>query len=98
MFLSLGHQVRSVRNVVSRVTKQPLPMFFVDVDPQENNKEIYAITSFDNANFIIEAPKKFNDIVQCHRCQDFGHTKTYCRRTFRCVKCGLDHPTAECKK
>lgn len=98
MFLSLGHQVRSVRNIVSRVTKQPLPMFFVDVDPNENNKEIYAITSFENANFIIEAPKKFNDIVQCHRCQDFGHTKTYCRRTFRCVKCGLDHPTAECKK
>lgn len=98
MLLSLGHQVRSVRNIVSRVTKQPLPMFFVDVDPKENNKEIYDICALDNAIITIEPPKKFDDIVQCHRCQDFGHTKTYCRRNFRCVKCGLGHPTAECKK
>lgn len=98
MLLSLGHQVRSVRNIVSRVSKQPLPMFFVDVDPKENNKEIYDIHSLDNAIITIEAPKKFDDIVQCHRCQEFGHTKTYCRRNFRCVKCGLGHPTAECTK
>lgn len=96
--LSLGHQVRSVRNVVSRVSKQPLPMFFVDIDPKENNKEVYNIHSFDNAIVTIEAPKKYEDIVQCHRCQDFGHTKSYCRRNFRCVKCGLGHSTAECTK
>lgn len=98
ILLSLGHQVRSVRNIISRVSKQPLPMFFVDLDPNANNKEIYNIRSFDNAIIQIEAPKKFDDIVQCFRCQDFGHTKSYCRREFRCLKCGLGHPTAECTK
>lgn len=98
MLLSLGHQVRSVRNIVSRVTKNPLPMFFVDLDPQDNNKEIFDIRSFDNAIIQVEPPKKYDDIVQCFRCQDYGHTKSYCKREFRCVKCGANHPTKECTK
>lgn len=98
MLLSLGHQVRSVRNIISRVSKQPLPMFFVDIDPKENNKDIFNIRSFDNAIIQVEVPKKLNDIVQCFRCQDYGHTKSYCKKNFRCVKCGQGHPTAECKK
>lgn len=96
--LSFGHQVRSVRNVISRVSKQPLSMFFVDIDPNSNNKEIFNIRSINNAIIEVEAPKKFDDIAQCFRCQEFGHTKSYCRKPFRCVKCGLGHPTAECTK
>lgn len=94
----LGHQVRSVRNIKSRITKNPLPMFFVDLDPKSNNNEIYNIKTFGNATVVIEAPKKFNDIVQCFRCQQFGHTKSYCRKPYSCVKCGLEHPTNECTK
>lgn len=96
--LSFGHQVRSVRNVISRGTKIPLPMFFVDLDPNPNNKDIFNIRSFDNAIIEVVAPKKYDDIVQCFRCQEFGHTKSYCRKPFRCVKCGLGHSTAECTK
>lgn len=96
--LSLGHQVRSVRNVVSRNTKEPLSMFFVDLDPQANNKEVYDINNIENAIITVEAPKTFDDIVQCFRCQQFGHTKSYCKKPFCCVKCGLGHATAECRK
>lgn len=96
--LLLGHQVRSVRNVISRVTKIPLPMFFVDLDPNPNNNEIYNLRSFNNAIIQIEPPKHFDEIVQCHRCQEFGHTKSYCKKSFRCVKCGLGHATTECSK
>lgn len=96
--ITLGHEVRSVRNIVSRVTKNPLPMFFVDLDPKANNQEIFNIRAIDNAIVKVEAPKKSDDIVQCYRCQEFGHTKSYCRKPFRCVKCGLNHSTTECKK
>lgn len=96
--LSLGHQVRSVRNVVSRKTKEPLPMFFVDLDPCENNKDVYDIRSIENAVVSIEPPKRFDDLVQCFRCQEFGHTKSYCKKPFRCVKCGGDHSTIDCTK
>lgn len=96
--LLLGHQVRSVRNITSRETKNPLPMFFVDLEPNANNCEIYNTRTFGHAIVVVEAPKKFNDMVQCHRCQQFGHTKSYCKRPYSCVKCGLEHPTTECTK
>lgn len=44
---SLGHQVRDVINVKSRVTKLPLSMFFVDLDPN-SNKEIFNIRHITN--------------------------------------------------
>ena len=46
----------------------------------------------------VEAPRKKISIVQCTRCQSYGHTKTYCARPFVCVKCGGDHDTAEYTK
>ncbi|KAG8226565.1 hypothetical protein J437_LFUL004737 [Ladona fulva] len=35
---------------------------------------------------------------QCHRCQLFGHTDKACHMPPRCVKCGGNHLTADCKK
>ncbi|CAH1958917.1 unnamed protein product [Acanthoscelides obtectus] len=32
------------------------------------------------------------------RCQQFGHTKTYCNKPYLCVKCGGPHNTKDCKK
>lgn len=66
-----GHDVRKISNVCSRVLKKPLAMVYVDCDPKINNKEIYEIRYINNAVVTIEPPKKFNDIVQCHRCQQF---------------------------
>jgi hypothetical protein len=43
---------------------------------------------------VVEAPRKKTSIVQCTRCQSHGHTKTYCSRSFVCVKCGGDHDTS----
>lgn len=96
--LSRGHYVRNVINVKSKTTKEPLSMFFVDIDPDPTNKTIYNIHEINNAVVKIEAPLKSNELVQCHRCQMYGHTKSYCRRPYRCVKCGMDHPTAQCTK
>lgn len=96
--LHQGHSVRSVVNIKSRVSKEPLSMFFVDLDPNPNNKTIYETKYICHALVKIEPPLRANDLVQCHRCQQFGHTKSYCKRPFRCVKCGMDHPTVECKK
>lgn len=96
--ITLGHGVRSVTNVKSRVTKEPLPMFFVDLDPNPNNKSIYEVRYINNAVVKVEPLEKVAELVQCYRCQMYGHTKSYCQRGYRCVKCGMDHPTAECTK
>ena len=66
-----GHDIRNVCNVRSRVTKEPIAMFYVDLDPKINNKGIYEIRYINNAIVTVEPPKKVNDIVQYHRCQQF---------------------------
>lgn len=93
-----GHQVRNVTNIRHGKTKEPLPLFFVDLEPNTNNKDIFKLDLLLNAKVQIEPPRKNKTIVQCIRCQMYGHTKTYCRRPFRCVKCGDNHSTFSCTK
>lgn len=94
----LGHNVRNVTNVLHSSTKQPLSMFFIDLEPSSNNKDIFNIQYLLHAKIMFEPPYKKKDIVQCKRCQQYGHTKTYCRHPFRCVKCGKEHDTTKCTK
>lgn len=93
-----GHKVRQIINVLHRATKEPLPLFFVDLEPASNKTKIFDIKTINNACVTIEPPSFKKDAVQCKRCQRFGHTKNLCRRPFRCVKCGSDHDTRICTK
>ena len=38
------------------------------------------------------------EIIQCKRCQRYGHTQKYCNHNFRCVKCAGNHLTDQCTK
>lgn len=93
-----GHNVRYIKNALSKMDKRPLNMFFVDLEPSNNNKNVYSLRHIDNGIITVEPVKKFNEMVQCYRCQEFGHTQNYCRKSFRCVKCSLSHPTSSCTK
>jgi hypothetical protein len=55
---SKGHKVRNIMNIRHRVSKEPLPLFYVDLEPNQNNKEIYSICSIGNAIIKIEPPHK----------------------------------------
>jgi len=79
---SLGHKIRNELNIRQRVTKEPLPLYFVDLEPQDNNKNIYDLQLLCNMKVVVEAPRKKNHIVQCTRCQSYGHTKTYLSRPY----------------
>lgn len=93
-----GHKVRNIMNVKHRVTKEPLSLFFVDLEPQKNNKEIFDQLYLCNTKITVEAPNKNNNIIQCTRCQAYSHSKTYCTKPYNCVKCGEQHDTRTCKK
>jgi hypothetical protein len=95
---SQGHQVRNIVNIRHRLTKDPLPLFFVDLEPNKNNKDIYDIQFLYNLKIRVEPPRTRRDIVQCTRCQDYGHSKTYCNRPHYCVKCGQQHDSKTCSK
>lgn len=93
-----GHEVRQIVNVRHRTSKEPLPLFYVDLEPKPSNKDIFNLKFLNHMKVSFEPPYKKKEIIQCKRCQRFGHSKNQCYRPFRCVKCGEDHPTSTCKK
>lgn len=94
----IGHEVRQIVNIRHRATKEPLPVFYVDLEPKPNNKAIFDVKHLNNMKITFEAPYKKKEIIQCKRCQRFGHSKNQCFRPYRCVKCGSAHPTTACTK
>ncbi|KAL4156088.1 hypothetical protein QTP88_000123 [Uroleucon formosanum] len=95
---SLGFITRSITNCLQYKTKNPLPLFFVDLEPSPSNHNIYRVDSICYTKIKIEAPHPKKNPVQCLKCQNYGHTRTYCHHTPRCVKCGDIHLSSECQK
>lgn len=93
-----GFEIRNVSNVRSWKTKEPLSIFFIDQEPNANNKEIYKLTNLLGTKITVEPPRKRTQIPQCMRCQEYGHTKSYCEKPFYCVKCAQNHATTQCQK
>ncbi|KAL1138571.1 hypothetical protein AAG570_008634 [Ranatra chinensis] len=93
-----GHRVRAISNVLHHKTKVPLPLFFVDLEPASNNADIFCIKRIFYSSVRVEEPHKRQDIVQCTRCQQYRHTKGYCNRPPRCVRCGGEHESSTCSK
>lgn len=93
-----GFSVRNIVNARNFKTKMPMSMFFVDLEPNPNNKDIYQIHYLLNAKVTIEPPIKKKEIVQCKKCQLYGHTKSFCWHDPRCVKCGKNHESSSCAK
>ena len=89
--LQKGHTVRNIMNIKHKQTKDPLSLFFVDLEPQANNKAIFNLKFLGNTEITIEAPHKNRNIVQRQRCQAYGHSKTYCTKPHQCVQCGGQH-------
>lgn len=94
----LGHTITNIHNIKHRVTKLPLSMFFVDLKPAPNNKEIFQIEYLQQCKIKFEAPNPTRNIPQCTNCQRYGHTKNFCHQKSRCVKCAGLHPTTNCSR
>jgi len=95
---ALGHMPRNVTNVLHIVTKQPLPLFFVDLETDINNKDVFKIDHLYYTKIKIEEPRPNNQPIQCLRCQGFGHTKSYCNHPPKCVRCGDSNASESCVK
>lgn len=78
--------------------KKPTTTFFVNIAPSPNNGAVKDIKYIYHQSIVIEDPKKRTTIPQCQRCQQYGHSKNYCMRPYRCVKCAQGHKTSECPK
>ncbi|VVC27523.1 Pre-C2HC domain,Endonuclease/exonuclease/phosphatase,Zinc finger [Cinara cedri] len=104
-----GHEVSKITNIQIKKKSDPknknsewtyirLPLFFVDLKPRENNKDIYNIKLLCHQIIKIEPPRKKQEVPQCKNCQALGHTQNYCHRSSVCVKCSEGHRTEDCPK
>ena len=94
----LGHEILNISNIRDRNTKKPLQMFYICLRQNINNKKIFDCDSLLHTKIKFETPRKRREIVQCTRCQRYGHTKGYCHHSPRCVKCTGLHLTNECSR
>lgn len=93
-----GYIVNNIWNIKKRTTKKLLPMFIVELQPKHNNKLIYDIKSLTQCRFSFEPPKPKREISQCANCQQYGHTKAYCRRKPKCIKCAGNRNSINCAR
>lgn len=105
--LNAGHIAVRVSNVaINKVVNKErnikkmtyYPLFHVDLEPKSNNKNIFELTHLLHTKITVEPPRKNTEIPQCKRCQAWGHTKTYCFKQPKCVKCAESHETSKCHK
>jgi hypothetical protein len=71
-----GHLVRNI-TVKHKDTKEPLPLFYVDLEPRHNNKEIFQLQFLQHCKYRVEPPRQERVIAQCTRCQSYGHTEEW---------------------
>lgn len=74
----------------------PAPLMLVEI--AREYKAIYDLTTCCNLSITVEPVHVRTDIVQCHRCQLFGHVQRNCNSNYKCMKCGGDHSTHLCEK
>lgn len=73
-----------------------LPFFLVQLSPNSNLEGLRTINVLDYQVVSWEKVKRSEGIIQCVRCQRFGHAASNCEMQPRCVKCSKNHKTEEC--
>ena len=76
----LGHKVINISNIYRNGTKEKTLLFNIELKPNNNNKEIYNITSLLHCRITFEPPHVKKTIPQCTNCQQYGHTRNYCKK------------------
>lgn len=75
-----GHEVRQIVNVRHRNSKEPLPLFYVDLKPKRNNRDIFKIKFLNHMKVSFEAPYKKQEVLQCKRCQSASNVEKTTRQ------------------
>lgn len=96
-----GFNVKSITNIINR-DKVPQPMFRLELEP-DNKKlkgkhEIFSLKYLLHRRITIDEPRKRTGPIQCVKCQEYGHSKTYCTLNDVCVICGDLHNSKQCNK
>jgi len=93
-----GYQILDAVNILKWNTKKPLPVLMLTFERTENIQKIYEISAIRGMKVEVTPYRKTKLLPQCKNCQSWGHTKAYCHKDPRCVKCAGHHNTVSCTK
>ena len=102
----LKYPVESVKQMKRKVENfqtgekewQLMPLWLVTVYDVQNAPEIRQLTGLYHLKVTFSDYVSQGGPIQCFNCQGFGHKATGCFVTPKCVKCGKNHSTKDCKK
>lgn len=93
-----GLKIIGVTNILNK-SKEPLRLHMLTFENGEDVKKVSEIKTIAYQVVKIENLKKTsNRIVQCKNCQGYNHTRSYCHKPSRCVKCAGPHKSTDCTK
>lgn len=97
-----GFEVKSITNLPNK-DKVPQPLFKIEltyesslIKKKGSTHPIYDLRFLCHRRIRVEEPYKRKEPPQCQNCQEFGHTKTYCKLPSVCVRCGDVHNSLHC--
>lgn len=94
--MASGFRVTEVTNMVSWVTKRPLPMFKLILESEANSKCIADVKQVGLHLVTIEPFCCNRKHLKCLNCQQLNHTAGHCKAPPSCRKCSREHKTIEC--
>lgn len=93
-----GFKISNVFNKTKFKSKKSLDMFVLTFENTEDINKIYKIGHILDTVVSIESLKLPKLIPQCGKCQCYNHTKNYCSKQPRCVRCSGKHESKNCDK
>lgn len=63
-----GFIARQVVNVINKITKLQLPLFFIDLEPDQNSKDIFKLNLMCYTKIKVKEPYPRRQLIQCLRC------------------------------
>jgi hypothetical protein len=71
----LGHTVTNIWNIKKQGTKKAIYIFYIELKPKSNNKNIYNICSLLQCRVKFKSPHSKHEIHQCIHCHWYSHKK-----------------------
>lgn len=87
-------QLKTKRSIA---TNNKLPLYIIQCTSDTDMRQLYNIKALNYQRITWENLKKKEGIMQCHKCQRFGHAAANCNLNYRCVKCSKQHKPGECQ-
>ncbi|GFT55601.1 nucleic-acid-binding protein from transposon X-element [Trichonephila clavipes] len=94
--LDLGYTINKVTQLTGNITKQPLSVFTISLPRNDFNMNIFNLKTLGYLSISVEGFES-RGVIQCFQCNQFNHTAEHCHLTPKCLKCGENHQTRDCK-